>query len=198
MVPWPSEGASRARVLLTQGLPTHDVGLAPADGRLCWAAGIAMVAKVVSGGQTGADRAALDAALELGLDTGGWIPRGRRAEDGAVPQRYENLFETTSGAYEHRTELNVRDSDATVVFSFGRPSGGSALTMQIARSLGKPHLLLDLERCSPEEAIQELCRWLTTRRPHVLNVAGPRASEEPRIAAATRSILGAALRSTAA
>ena len=87
-----------------------------------------MVTKIVSGGQTGADRAALDAALEVGFATGGWIPRGRRAEDGAVPERYGNLVETESDAYEPRTELNVRDSDATVIFSFGPAFGGSALT----------------------------------------------------------------------
>ena len=157
-----------------------------------------MVAKIVSGGQTGADRAALDIALEIGLATGGWIPRGRRAEDGTVPETYRDLVETESDAYEHRTELNVRDSDATVVFSFGQPSGGSALTVQIASSLGRPLLLLDLEQCSRDEAVRELCLWLTTRRPRVLNVAGPRVSEEPRITEATRSILGAALRSAAA
>ena len=156
-----------------------------------------MVTKIVSGGQTGADRAALDAALEVGLATGGWIPRGRRAEDGAVPERYSNLIETESDAYEPRTELNVRDSDATVIFSFGPVFGGSALTAQIARLLGRPHLLIDLERCTPNEAIQELCLWLTTKRPYVLNVAGPRASEEPRIAEATRSILRTALGSSA-
>ena len=85
-----------------------------------------MIDKIVSGGQTGADRAALDVALELGLSTGGWIPRGRRAEDGAIPERYEELVESDSESYERRTELNVRDSDATVVFSFGPPTGGSA------------------------------------------------------------------------
>lgn len=152
-----------------------------------------MVEKIVSGGQTGADRAALDVALELGLGTGGWIPRGRRAEDGTIPERYGGLVETDSDAYALRTERNVRDSDATVVFAFGPPTGGSALTASLARSLGKPILTLDLERCTPEAPDARLRRWLTESRPRVLNVAGPRSSQEPRIAEATARILRAAL-----
>ncbi len=155
-----------------------------------------MIDKIVSGGQTGADRAALDVAVELGLATGGWIPHGRRAEDGTVPQRYEGLIEADSESYECRTELNVRDSDATVVFSFGPPTGGSALTVRLARSLEKPLLALDLERSTADEAIARLRRWLSETRPHVLNVAGPRLSQEPRIAEATAIILRRAIRTS--
>ena len=147
------------------------------------------IEKIVSGGQTGADRAALDVASELGLVAGGWIPRGRRAEDGTVPQRYENLVETESASYAHRTEQNVRDSDATVVFSFGPPTGGSALTAKLARSLGKPLLALDLVVSNTDEAVARLRSWLAETRPRVLNVAGPRLSQEPRIAEATAMIL---------
>ncbi len=157
-----------------------------------------MVEKIVSGGQTGAYRAALDVAFELGLATGGWIPRGRLAEDGAVPERYDRLVEAASDAYEHRTELNVRDSDATVVFAFGPPAGGSALTARLARKLGKPLLALDLERCSVEEAVERLGSWLAEVRPRVLNIAGPRASQEPRIGEATAAILRAAIRPASA
>ncbi len=153
-----------------------------------------MIDKIVSGGQTGADRAALEVALELGLSTGGWIPRGRRAENGAVPERYEELVESDSEAYESRTERNVRDSDATAVFAFGAPTGGSALTVNLAHRLGKPVLTLDLERCTREEAIATLRGWLAETRPRVLNVAGPRLSEQARIAEATAGILRAALR----
>jgi hypothetical protein len=110
-----------------------------------------------------------------------------------VPERYGNLSETESEAYEQRTQLNVRDSDATVVLSFGLPAGGSALTLEIAESLGRPHLHLDLDRLGTDEAVGQLRDWLAKTRPRVLNVAGPRASEEPRIAEATRSILAAAL-----
>ena len=157
-----------------------------------------MTDKIVSGGQTGADRAALDVALELGLARGGWIPRGRRAEDGTVPERYEGLTETESETFECRTQLNVRDSDATVVFAFGPLAGGCALTARLAHTLGKPLLALDLERCKQEEAIASLRGWLGETRPRVLNVAGQRLSEEPRIAEATTGILRAALRPAAA
>lgn len=152
-----------------------------------------MVTKIVSGGQTGADRAALDVAVELGLASGGWIPRGRRAEDGTVPRRYESLVEAKSESYDHRTELNVRDSDATVVLSFGPPSGGSALTAKLARSLGKSLLTLDLEDSNTDEAVALLRSWLTAARPRVLNVAGSRSSQEPRIAEATAMILRRAI-----
>lgn len=150
--------------------------------------------KIISGGQTGADRAALDVALELHLATGGWVPRGRRAEDGVVPERYQGLVETDSAAYECRTELNVRDADATVIFAFGPLTGGSARTATLARSLGKPVLVLDLEHRSEDLAIAQLRAWFAQTRPKVLNVAGPRLSAEPRIAEATASVLRQALR----
>lgn len=153
-----------------------------------------MVVKIISGGQTGADRAALDVARELGLASGGWVPRGRRAEDGAIPPRYQGLVETDSGAYECRTELNVRDADATVIFTFGPLTGGSALTATLAQSLGKPVLTLDLERAAEDQAVAELCRWIGQTHPRILNVAGPRLSAEPRIAEATASVLRQALR----
>jgi len=152
-----------------------------------------VVEKIISGGQTGADRAALDVAVELGLASGGWIPRGRRAEDGTVPRRYESLVEAESESYDHRTELNVRDSDATVVFSFGPPTGGSALTAKRTRSLGKSLLTLDLERSNTDGAVALLRSWLAATRPRVLNVAGPRSSQEPRIAEATAMILRRAI-----
>src|SRR5512135_124388 len=103
-----------------------------------------MVARIVSGGQTGVDRAALDAARQLGLECGGWCPRGRRAEDGKVASGYP-LRETPSEDYAQRTEWNVRDSDATLVLTHGRPAGGTALTIAVARRLGKPLLVLDLD-----------------------------------------------------
>jgi hypothetical protein len=153
-----------------------------------------VIEKIISGGQTGADRAALDVAIGLGIATGGWVPRGRRAEDGPVPHRYEGIVEADSGSYENRTQLNVRDSDATVVFSFGPPSGGTALTATVAQSLGKPLLALDLERLTIDEAIARLRTWLAQAQPRVMNVAGPRLSHEPRIAEVTALILRGAIR----
>jgi Circularly permutated YpsA SLOG family len=104
-----------------------------------------VIDKIVSGGQIGADRAALDVARELGLATGGWVPRGRRAKDGAIPRHYEGLVEMDSEAYERRTELNVCDADAALIFSFGLPIGGSAPSAGLAQSLGKTLLLVDME-----------------------------------------------------
>ncbi len=92
---------------------------------------------VVSGGQTGADQGALDAALKLGHTCGGWCPMGRRSEAGRIPDRYP-LQEHTSTKYPARTEANVRDSDGTLIFTYGEPTGGTALTVKLARLHRKP------------------------------------------------------------
>ncbi len=99
--------------------------------------------KVVSGGQTGVDRAALDAALGLGLPCGGWRPQGRRAEDGRIPDRYP-LTETPGKDYPTRTRRNVRDSDFTLVLTVGEPTGGTLLTVQAAKRQGRPCVVVDL------------------------------------------------------
>lgn len=150
---------------------------------------------ICSGGQTGADRAALDFAIEFGLPHGGWCPRGRKAEDGNIEERYR-LTETPSHRYSQRTEWNVRDSDATVVFSVApEVSGGSALTIAIAQRLGKPWLHLSAEAVSAEGAdpAEVLLDFLAAHRVSRLNVAGPRASQEPEVAAFVRRVLVAAL-----
>jgi hypothetical protein len=139
------------------------------------------------------DRAALDVARELGIATGGWVPRGRRAEDGRVPARYAGLVESDSEDYARRTDLNVRDADATLVLCFGRPSGGTALTVRRARARRRPLLVLDLQGETPEDAAAALRTWLERERPGVLNVAGPRSSSAPRIAEAATAVLRAAL-----
>jgi len=152
--------------------------------------------RIVSGGQTGADRAALDVALELGLETGGWVPLGRQAEDGRISERYPNLREVDSVQPAVRTALNVRDSDATVIFSHGAPVGGTALTESLANENAKPLLVLDLEQISESEAVASIRDWLKVQHPSVLNIAGARESEDPLIHAATKRILGAALATT--
>ena len=152
-----------------------------------------MVEKIVTGGQTGADRAALDTALELGLAVGGWVPKGRWAEDGAVPAHYPNLCETESDDPAVRTELNVRDSDATVVLSHGEPSGGSALTMEAAERIGRSFLQIDLSETSIPDAARQLREWLAVERPQMLHVAGPRSSEDPEIYHAVKRVLASAL-----
>src|SRR5437773_12578103 len=109
--------------------------------------------KVISGGQTGVDRAALDAAQELGLDCGGWCPRGRRAEDGRIPDRYP-LRETASSDYPPRTAANVRDADATLVLTLGRGnSRGTALTRRLVEEQRKPVLEVDLAAASRPETV---------------------------------------------
>lgn len=140
------------------------------------------VERIVSGGQTGVDRAALDVARRLGIPHGGWCPRGRWAEDGIIPERYQ-LQETPSPACEERTEWNVRDSDATVIFSISTElTGGSAYTRWVAQKLGKPCLHLARASYPVEEAARRLREFLRNTRVRVLNVAGPRASTEPEAA----------------
>jgi hypothetical protein len=151
------------------------------------------VEKIVAGGQTGADRAALDFALAHGIPTGGWVPRGRLAEDGRIPERYPGLAETESADPSVRTARNVRDSDATLLLTHGAPTGGSRRTLEEAARAGKPLLHLDLDELAPHEAGPRLRGWLAALRPRVLNVAGPRASEDAGIAAATQAVLSAVL-----
>lgn len=154
-----------------------------------------MIRRIVSGGQTGADRAALDAATAYGVEIGGWVPLGRWAEDGRVPDCYPNLRETGSADPALRTELNVHDSDGTVVFSHGDVSGGSRWTMDVAGRLRKPLLHLDLDTHAAQAAVDRLLAWMKAERIEVLNVAGPRESEDAGIHAAVHAVLVAALRS---
>lgn len=150
------------------------------------------VDRIISGGQTGADRAALEFAIAHGIPHGGWCPKGRRAEDGAIPQEYA-LRETSSDDYRQRTEWNVRDSDATVIFTVRSGlTGGSKLTVECAAQHGKPWLHLSEE--SPGNPAARLREFLTTHRIKVLNVAGSRASKEPGVAAFICRVLEAAWR----
>lgn len=137
-----------------------------------------MIDRVVSGGQTGVDRAALDVALALGLSCGGWCPRGRRAEDGPIPARYP-LRETPSADYPVRTRWNVRDSDATLILRLGPADRGTALTARLAAGLGRPLLDLDLSATPEAEALAAARAWVEACRVRVLNVAGPRESRCP-------------------
>jgi predicted Rossmann-fold nucleotide-binding protein len=139
-----------------------------------------MVRRIVSGGQTGADRAALDAALRAGIAHGGWVPRGRKAEDGRIHARYR-LREMASYRYADRTEKNVRDSDATLIVSRGPLTGGSRLTLGLARKHRKPCLHVDLAVTGMEEAETRVRTWLEENEVTTLNVAGPRASNDPGI-----------------
>lgn len=149
---------------------------------------LSFVRVIISGGQTGADRAALDAAIELGIPHGGWVPLGRRAEDGPLPPCY-HLREMPSAKPAVRTRWNVRDADATVIFSHGPLSGGSALTLRLAIKLAKPVLHLDLKQDEESVARDRLRQWLSQHRPAVLNVAGPRLSQDQAIYEPVKRIL---------
>lgn len=133
--------------------------------------------RIVSGGQTGVDRAALDAAIELSIPHGGWCPKGRRAEDGRIPAQYR-LTETAAREYWVRTEQNVVDSDATLILYRHRLSGGTEFTFRMTRKHGKPCLSIELEQGDHWESY---LAWLQQHRVQVLNCAGPRESTMPGI-----------------
>lgn len=139
------------------------------------------IRKIISGGQTGADRAALDFALKKGVEAGGWVPKGRIAEDGIIASVYLNLEETNTENYRVRTELNVRDSDATLILSQRDLIGGTALTKELALKYQKPHLHIDFRLKSTENAIFETKQWLRMNDCRILNIAGHRASEDSEI-----------------
>ena len=132
--------------------------------------------RIVSGGQTGVDRGALEAAIALGIAHGGWCPRGRLAEDGSIPSRYE-LVENDSSNYKVRTAQNVEDSDATLILHQRPISGGTLLTKRVAVRLRKPYASFEIA----DENIESIRHWIAETRPKVLNIAGPRESLEPGI-----------------
>ena len=141
--------------------------------------------RIVSGGQTGVDRAALDVALELALDCGGWCPRGRRAEDGPLDTRYP-LRETPLGRYDQRTDWNVRDSNGTLILFRTRTDGGTRFTRVRARRRGRPCRRVDLDL---DPGIELVMEWIGRHRIQVLNVAGPRESSSPGVYDRARAFL---------
>jgi hypothetical protein len=143
---------------------------------------------IFSGGQTGADRAALDWACHKSIPHGGWCPKGRLAADGPLPLRYQ-LRETESTGYRQRTKLNVRDSDATLIFNIGELDGGTLQTVLFAQTLKKPYCVFQLDLVALEETASELFGWLARTRLLKLNVAGPREEKRPGIYARVFSVL---------
>jgi hypothetical protein len=144
--------------------------------------------KIISGGQTGADRAALDTAISLGIAHGGWIPKGRKTEGGRLPAKYQ-LREMQTDSYPKRTEQNVLDSDGTLIISHGELTGGSEYTRQMAEKHGKPWIHIDANKTSIEAAVQVIRAWINGSQIRVLNVAGPRASQDPKIYRTVRKLL---------
>lgn len=134
-----------------------------------------LVKKIVTGGQTGVDRAALDFALESSIPCGGWCPKGRGAEDGTIAAHYP-LTETPLEDVAQRTEWNVRDSDGTVILSFGAPKDGTVLTFQMADQYKRPHHYIDMDR---ELDAPAFATWLRSNNIEILNIAGPRESHSP-------------------
>ena len=133
--------------------------------------------KIISGGQTGVDRAALDVALKLDIPIGGWCPKGRKAEDGPISSKYP-LKETPNDEYVQRTEWNARDSDGTLILTWGEPTGGTQYTIEIVKKYQKPFYMVDLVQHCEESAVRN---WIKENNISVLNVAGPRGSKGPQI-----------------
>lgn len=149
-----------------------------------------MIKKIISGGQTGADQAALDMAMKLDIPYGGWVPKGRLTEDGPLPEKYR-MQEMDSSGYPERTEQNVIDSDGTLIFSHGELSGGSRLTRELAGKHGRSCLHINLNTINAFHAAQKIKSWTIENHIEILNVAGPRASNDPGIYESVANILEA-------
>jgi hypothetical protein len=143
---------------------------------------------IISGGQTGADRAALDVALELGVPCGGWCPADRAADDGPIPPRYR-LTPLARGGYRERTRRNVQDSDGTIILSFGRLTGGSKATADDCRRFNKPCLVIDANVTTVGEAAFSIAVFVLRHHVRTLNVAGPRGSGQPKVYDFVRDVL---------
>jgi len=143
---------------------------------------------IVSGGQTGADRAGLDFAIARGLPHGGWCPLGRRAEDGPLHERYQ-MRETEGDGYRQRTKRNVADSDATLIFNIGELSDGSLATLRFAERAGKPVRVVALDVVDQVAEAESVCKWLAVHGIAVLNIAGPRESKRPGVYQQTLAFL---------
>lgn len=146
---------------------------------------------IISGGQTGADRAAFDFALQNKLEISGFIPKGRRAEDGRISENYPNLTETKTRNYAERTEFNVQNSDATLIVSHGQLTRGSLMTKKFAARHHKPFLHVDLSESTIEESAKTARKWLASIKCKRLNIAGSRASTDAEIYEKTKLFLAA-------
>jgi len=147
-----------------------------------------MIKKIISGGQTGADRAALDVAIKLNIPHGGWIPKGRKTEDGILPDKY-HLKEMPTGSYPKRTEQNILDSDGTLIISHGKLTGGSALTRKLAKKHERLWIHADMDKLSVSDAVKTVRSWINRNSIQILNVAGARASKDPEIYKVTFQLL---------
>lgn len=149
--------------------------------------------KIISGGQTGADIAGVDAAIINGIPYGGWLPKGRKTENGPLDQRYSKMSEMPAGGYQQITEKNVVEADGTVIFTHGKYTGVSALTCNYAKKNSKPVLHLDLDVVSELAAIESLVEWIYKEKIEILNVAGSRESKDETIYDDVHSIIKSVL-----
>ena len=147
-----------------------------------------MLKKIISGGQTGADVAGLDVAIKNGIPHAGAIPKGRLTEDGVLPKKY-NLQEMSSKSYPKRTEMNVFDSDGTVIFTHGKLTGGSLLTRKKALQHNKPVIHLDMDKFTITKGVELLKAFIHENEIVILNVAGSRGSKDPEIYSKTFRVL---------
>jgi len=145
------------------------------------------IQKIISGGQTGADIAGVDAAMALNIPYGGWLPKGRKAENGIVPEKYTQFQVMTKGGYPKRTEQNVIDSDGTVIFTYGKLAAGSSLTKKFAVNNNRPWLHVDLDAVNNPAAL--INEWVLDWDIKVLNVAGVSASKAPSIYNQVKNII---------
>ena len=150
-----------------------------------------LIGKIVSGGQTGVDRGALEAAVDADFPYGGMIPKGRLAEDGIVPPRFDQMTESTRKDYLYRTEWNVVHSDATLILGFGTDlTGGTRRTVEFCKKHNRPYWVEDLNALRESDRGLEVLYWMETLGgPIVLNVAGPRESKCKGVQASTRSFV---------
>ena len=146
--------------------------------------------RIISGGQTGADRAALDFAIEYGYPHGGWTPQGREAEDGCIPLKYQ-LTGLPDGSYRQRTRRNVEDSDGTLIVNLGELDGGTLATRIFAEKAGKPYYVAQVDDGATDEMAASVLAWLRAHHIKTLNVAGPRESKRPGIYQQTTALLEA-------
>lgn len=144
--------------------------------------------KIISGGQTGADRAALDVAIKLNIKHGGWIPKGRKTEAGPLPEKY-HLIEMPTDDYRERTQKNIIESQGTVIISRAELTGGSKLTQSYAKVIGRPYCSLNLTYTEEYEASEILKSFILENGIEVLNVAGPRLSQQPWIYQDVKTVL---------
>lgn len=149
------------------------------------------IKKIISGCQTGADRAALDFAVDLGIPYGGSVPKGRKAEDGIIPEKYDQLQEMATANYPARTEQNILDSHGTLIISHGKLTGGSLRTKKLALQHERAYLHIDLTKTNPFIAAGKIINWITGNGIEILNVAGQRASKDQKSYEGTLEVLKA-------